>query len=128
MPTLDVGGVAHVLQHPRQAAELLGLATPSALRDARKVAWDVDTLVDAWLELVRDFAFLMPTKVILDVLGIGHLEVERFVAVAESLIAHARADGERGDPGGGGSGLPRAQQTSCSSSSRGVELLPPTTC
>jgi hypothetical protein len=29
----------------------------------------------------------MPTKVILDVLGIGHRDVDKFVAVAESLIA-----------------------------------------
>jgi hypothetical protein len=53
VPTLVVGGVPHVLQHPAQAAELLGLATPPALRDARQVAWDLDALVDAWLELAR---------------------------------------------------------------------------
>lgn len=53
VPTLVVGGVAHVLQHPSQAAELLGLATPPELRDARQVAWDIDTLVEAWLELAR---------------------------------------------------------------------------
>jgi cytochrome P450 len=39
------------------------------------------------VDLVHDFAILLPTKVILDVLGIGHDEVERFVAVADSLIA-----------------------------------------
>jgi hypothetical protein len=53
VPTLVVGGVAHVLQHPGQAAELLGLSMPAALRDARQVAWDIDALVDAWLELAR---------------------------------------------------------------------------
>lgn len=53
VPTLVVGGIAHVLQHPAQAAELLGLATPPALRDARQVAWDLDALLEAWLELAR---------------------------------------------------------------------------
>jgi hypothetical protein len=53
VPTLVVDGVAHVLQHPSQAAELLGLATPPALRDARQVAWDIDALVEAWLDLAR---------------------------------------------------------------------------
>lgn len=53
VPTLVVDGVPHVLQHPSQAAEVLGLATPAALRDARRVAWDLDALVDAWLDLAR---------------------------------------------------------------------------
>jgi cytochrome P450 PksS len=39
------------------------------------------------VDLVHEIAILMPTKVILDVLGIGHDEVDRFVAVADSLIA-----------------------------------------
>lgn len=54
VPTLVVAGVAHVLQHPAQAAELLGLETPPALRDARQVAWDIDTLVEAWLDVARE--------------------------------------------------------------------------
>lgn len=53
VPTLVVDGVAHVLQHPTQAAELLGLTVPPGLRDARQVAWDIDALVEAWLELAR---------------------------------------------------------------------------
>jgi hypothetical protein len=53
VPTLVVGGVAHALQYPSQAAELLGLETPPALRDARLVAWDLDALVEAWLDLAR---------------------------------------------------------------------------
>lgn len=39
------------------------------------------------VDLVHDFAITLPTKVILDVLGIGHHELDRFVAVADSLIA-----------------------------------------
>jgi len=39
------------------------------------------------VDLVGDFALTLPTRVILDVLGIGHHELDRFVAVAESLIA-----------------------------------------
>jgi hypothetical protein len=54
VPTLVVGGAAHVLQHPSQAADLLGLETPPALRDALQVAWDLDALVEAWLELARN--------------------------------------------------------------------------
>jgi len=42
-----------VLQHPTQAAELLGIAVPRELEDAGRVAWDIDTLMAAWLELVR---------------------------------------------------------------------------
>jgi hypothetical protein len=48
-----IGEVSHVLQHPTQAAELLGIAVPRELEDAARVAWDVDTLMAAWLELVR---------------------------------------------------------------------------
>jgi hypothetical protein len=54
VPTLVVDGVAHVLQHPAQAAALLGLETPPALRDARQVAWDIDALVEAWLDVARE--------------------------------------------------------------------------
>jgi hypothetical protein len=52
VPTLVVDGVAHVLQHPSQAGMLLGLRTPPALRDALQVAWDIDSVAQAWLELV----------------------------------------------------------------------------
>jgi hypothetical protein len=51
VPTLVVGGVPHVLQHPSQAAMLLGFEPPPALRDARGVAWDVDSVMRAWVEL-----------------------------------------------------------------------------
>jgi hypothetical protein len=54
VPTLVVDGARHVLQHPTQAAELLGIETPPALRDAWQVAWDIDAIVEAWLELARD--------------------------------------------------------------------------
>jgi hypothetical protein len=53
VPTLVVGGTAHVLQHPSQAAALLGLETPAELRDASRVAWDIDSIAQAWLQLVR---------------------------------------------------------------------------
>jgi hypothetical protein len=51
VPTLVLDGVAHVLQHPRQAERLLGLTVPAALRDAWQVAGDLDAIVEAWLEL-----------------------------------------------------------------------------
>jgi hypothetical protein len=53
VPTLVVEGHAHVLQHPGQAAALLGLTPPPEQRDAWWVAWDIDTLVEAWLELAE---------------------------------------------------------------------------
>ena len=52
VPTLVVDGIAHVLQHPSQAGMLLGLETPPALRDALQVAWDIDSIMQALLELV----------------------------------------------------------------------------
>ena len=52
VPTLVVDGVAHVLQHPSQAGLLLGLETPPALRDAQRVAWDIDSIMQALLGLV----------------------------------------------------------------------------
>jgi hypothetical protein len=53
VPTLVIEGTAHVLQHPSQAGALLGLETPPALRDAAQVAWDIDTVVEAFEELAR---------------------------------------------------------------------------
>jgi len=53
VPTLVVDGMPHVLQHPSQAALLLGLETPPALRDAWQVAWDVDALAEAWIDLAE---------------------------------------------------------------------------
>jgi hypothetical protein len=52
VPTLVIDGTPHVLQHPSQAGLLLGLETPPALRDALQVAWDIDAVADAFLELV----------------------------------------------------------------------------
>ena len=54
VPTLVVGHSAHVLQHPGQAALLLGLETPTALRDASRIAWDIDSLMAAWVELCAE--------------------------------------------------------------------------
>jgi hypothetical protein len=52
VPTLTIDGTPHVLQHPSQAGVLLGLDTPPALRDAPHVAWHIDAILEAWLELV----------------------------------------------------------------------------
>lgn len=52
VPTLVIDGTPHVLQHPSQAGLLLGLETPPALRDAVRVAWDIDAVAEAFLELV----------------------------------------------------------------------------
>jgi hypothetical protein len=51
VPTLVIDGTPFVLQHPSQAGMLLGLKTPPALRDAWQVAWDIDTIVGAFLEM-----------------------------------------------------------------------------
>jgi hypothetical protein len=67
VPTLVIDGTAHVLQHPSQAGLLLGLETPPALRDAVQVAWDVDAVERALLELVetaRWDAWLAPMPVL----------------------------------------------------------------
>ncbi len=53
VPTLVIEGTPHVLQHPSDAGALLGLETPQALGDARQVAWDIDEIVGAWLELLE---------------------------------------------------------------------------
>jgi hypothetical protein len=53
VPTLVVDDVPHVLQHPSQAALLLGLETPPALRDGWQVAWDVDALAEAWIDVAE---------------------------------------------------------------------------
>ena len=52
VPTLVIDGVPHVLQHPSQAGSLLGLETPPALRDAWQVACDIDSIMEALVELV----------------------------------------------------------------------------
>jgi hypothetical protein len=51
VPTLVLDGVAHVLQHPGQAAELLGLGTRGRAGDAAEVAGHVDLVATAWLQL-----------------------------------------------------------------------------
>lgn len=53
VPTLVIGGVPHVLQHPGQSATLLGYDPPPSLRDALQVAWDVDAVAHAFLELAE---------------------------------------------------------------------------
>lgn len=53
VPTLVVDGTPYVLQHPSDAGALLGLGAPPALGDARQVAWDIDEIVGAWLELLE---------------------------------------------------------------------------
>jgi hypothetical protein len=51
VPTLVINGAPHVLQHPSQAGLLLGLDVPPALRDAWQVAWDIDAVVEALLDV-----------------------------------------------------------------------------
>ena len=53
VPTLVVDGTRHVLQHPSEAGVLLGLGATAPLGDARQVAWDIDEIVGAWLELLE---------------------------------------------------------------------------
>ena len=53
VPTLVLDGTAHVLQHPGQAATLLGLESPWTAGDAGPVAADVDAVVAAWLEIAE---------------------------------------------------------------------------
>jgi hypothetical protein len=57
VPTLVVNGSAHVLQHPSQAPALLGVEVPPELRDAPRVACDLEAIASAWLELVRTVAW-----------------------------------------------------------------------
>ena len=67
VPTLVLDGTPHVLQHPSQAGLLLGLDTPPPLRDAVLVAWDIDAVTEAWLELVETVpwdALLSPVPVL----------------------------------------------------------------
>jgi hypothetical protein len=53
VPTLVLDGEAHVLQHPGQAAALLGLAWQEPGGEAARVADDVAAVSAAWLELVE---------------------------------------------------------------------------
>jgi len=53
VPTLVVDGEAHVLQHPAQAATILGFEPRPSTRDAWQVAWDIDAVAQAWLDVVR---------------------------------------------------------------------------
>lgn len=72
-----------MLQHPSQVGKLLGLATPPELRDAWQVAWDVDAVVEAWLELTTT----TPWEVLLEPLpGLGRtslaLAVDTSIGIA----------------------------------------------
>jgi hypothetical protein len=57
VPTLVVDGTPHVLQHPSEVGVLLGLGVTEPLGDARQVAWDIDKIVGAWLELLETTAW-----------------------------------------------------------------------
>lgn len=57
VPTLVVHGTPHVLQHPSEAGVLLGLGVTEPFGDARQVAWDIDEIVGAWLELLETTAW-----------------------------------------------------------------------
>ena len=88
VPTLVLDGVAHALQHPGHAAALLGLVPPPELRDALRVAWDVDTVVDAWLELAEQtpWAVLTAPGVVLDRTPLA-LTIDGLVGVAALTAA-----------------------------------------
>jgi hypothetical protein len=62
VPTLVLDGTAHVLQHPAQAAGLLGLTPPPELRDAQRVAWDIDGIVEAWVALAESTPWAVLTE------------------------------------------------------------------
>jgi hypothetical protein len=83
VPTLVVDGTKHVLQHPEQAAELLGLETPPALRDAWRLAWDIDAILEAWLELALD----TPWPALLE--PAGGLERTPLALVVDALVGVA---------------------------------------
>jgi cytochrome P450 len=77
-------------------ARLRRLVSPIFVpRAAEKLRETIQASVDEQLDALAgareidlvEVAYLLPTRVILDVLGIGHEEAERFVAVADSLIA-----------------------------------------
>jgi hypothetical protein len=51
VPTLVLDGTPHALQHPAQAAELLGLGTRGRAGDAAEVAGHVDAVATAWVQL-----------------------------------------------------------------------------
>jgi hypothetical protein len=53
VPTLVLDGEAHVLQHPDQAAALLGLDAAKAPGDAAQVARDLHAVAEAWLEVAE---------------------------------------------------------------------------
>jgi hypothetical protein len=52
VPALQVEGGAYSLNHPSQAASLLGLTVEPAA-EALTLAWDIDTVCEAWLECLR---------------------------------------------------------------------------
>jgi hypothetical protein len=54
VPTLVIDGTPHVLQHPSQAWSLLDLPGSPPSADAVQVAWDIDEIVRAWLELLEE--------------------------------------------------------------------------
>jgi hypothetical protein len=62
VPTLVVDGTPHVLQHPSQAWALLGREGQPPVGDALQVAWDIDEIVRAWLELLEE----TPWRALLD--------------------------------------------------------------
>jgi hypothetical protein len=53
VPTLVLDGTPHVLQHPGQAAELLGSGPRGAAGGAAETAGHVDAVASAWLELAE---------------------------------------------------------------------------
>jgi hypothetical protein len=89
VPTLVLDGAAHVLQHPEQAAGLLGLGTRGAAGDARTVAGHVDAVVSAWLELAAhaDWTALLEPLPRLGRTSLA-LAVDTFIGVDALAAAH----------------------------------------
>jgi cytochrome P450 len=95
------------------AASVLAHMPPLGIAHSRCPTASVARVVDSELakldgqdeiELVRDFAVLLPTRVILDVMGIGHEHLDRVVSMAhvisslyepdlsDEVLAHADQD------------------------------------
>jgi hypothetical protein len=52
VPALAIDGIPHSILHPMQAGRLLGIAVDPRLEPAR-LAWDVVSVLESWLELLR---------------------------------------------------------------------------
>jgi hypothetical protein len=103
VPTLVIDGTPHVLQHPSQAGNLLGLDAPPELRDALQVAWDVDAIIWAAVE----YAETTPWEALLEpmpVLGRTPLALAVDLSVGIDALRHPFTTGWFHWPGNPNSG------------------------